>query len=229
MTWDSTETYIQKEMILPVTRNDRVHGISQLSFASVFTSFHGETILLLRKKSTKNQLARVHDSIARGSLLGKWENGTEKGTWNGSRSVIRASAAKIITFAGSDSLRRPIYYFIRLSVVTQGQAKISLSPSLSKGTTSVDLLRRACDTRIYHQVDQPVGAALLWHKACHFRPERRRVRISIVHFLQKFLSSKRNAWSFHRLKRLRLLFHESNYIPIIDRDVKNSSIVIRLI
>lgn len=120
-----TKSMLRKEIIFDELRNDRVHRISRLSFASVFTSFHGRgrNDPLFRKKGHRKTTGAIRSLEA--LLLGKWENGTE-GSWNGSQSVIRASAGKIITFAGSDSFRRPIYYFIRLSVVTQGQAKISL-------------------------------------------------------------------------------------------------------
>lgn len=122
---NSTKPMLRKEIIFDELRNDRVHRISRLSFASVFTSFHGggDNDPLLRKKGHRKTTGAIRSLEA--LLLGKWENGTE-GSWNGSQSVIRASAGKIITFAGSDSFRRPIYYFIRLSVVTQGRAKISL-------------------------------------------------------------------------------------------------------
>lgn len=90
-------------------------------------------------------------------------------------------------------------------------------PPPSKGTTSVDLLLRACDTRIYHQVDQPVGAALLWHKACHFRPERRRARpisidLSIFHG-----NSFRRKWTINRSisHRLSKSYYLTNLILLI--------------
>lgn len=158
--------------------------------------------------------------------MGKQDRAVE-GSWNGSQSVIRASAAKIITFAGSDSFRRPIYYFIRLSVVTQGQAKISLSPLRRKGQRRlIYCFARVTLVFITKWINRSVPRCYDIRRATFDQRGDALVRFVFVdldrpvHFLQKFLLSKRNArrrstnrflFDFDQLVVEEVLFHESNY------------------
>lgn len=155
--------------------------------------------------------------------MGKQDRAVE-GSWNGSQSVIRASAAKIITvrFVPAADL---LFYPVKRC--HPGPGKNLPVPLRRKGQRRlIYCFARVTLVFITKWINRSVPRCYDIRRATFDQREDALVRFVFVdldrpvHFLQKFLLSKRNArrrstnrflFDFDQLVVEEVLFHESNY------------------